>query len=870
MTLPAPIDLERPRRAPRMALNDKLDAICALMEELNLTPKEFMVAFLEQHHDNVSFRRRYWGTETGWDSTKKLILSIKNLTCTNINGRGLWDQFILSEAIEIASKQKPRSGVAPDGAYHNSRTVSEAFFSMEESAIRNEALVERMPFLYNLVSSCLTGNIRPMGFDSATGAKTGSFEELSDEDSDEENAEDSADELDNLDGLVLRKSRDPVSKRANRVKSVARTICAMVAFGRNRRHNGFQLSNGVIFLAAGVTERVSRYLNYIGISSSRRTAHAALQTLGKEAEENFRSRYKLDQSLSIAPLLCYDNLDFQEKVHMNAIGHTSQMFHGTWGYIHQIPPSLLPKLNPDELTKDALNRALHLGSKFTIRPEMFTPTITSTDHWEKTQKSQITRVILEYLAKPKDSRVSLSKSPPAVHPITPEDPKISMLRLMIASDNSAQGVGDVFTGIIQQSGLTPEEFHSRLQIIKGDLGSCNIFDSLRKQRCPASGDHNSLDNVLPIPGAAHTLWNIAQAVFLAHWGNKKLARDTGAWRVLHALGVPVTKPVTKKDFNLMLCHIEKIHEASLLLVANRTHLPLTELLDLSSETIAHWVDLTWDRFCSREAFQCELAKTAPSHMNFLLRLRDFGTIIEAHRAMKAGDHGRLMYMWERWAVMTQGLGKMPHYSKHLPKLIVQLKYILPTSISEVVLNSLLISPSGKAGHFVATDQYLEVLNYWLKYFFNNSGIGTKIDRLKDVFSSSIGILRFLLQLIKIESGAEVVHQSHKNRLSLDSLNNFRRMAQSIGMGQVPSDGIPPSPVPDAYLLGISKLQQEFSQRGLNRFMPYSPGILGMKEADELRASRLPTGNPAELDHHLPSDEESSTEGDAEKELAEES
>jgi hypothetical protein len=127
-------------------------------------------------------------------------------------------------------------------------------------------------------------------------------------------------------------------------------------------------------------------------------------------------------------------------------------------------------------------------------------------------------------------------------------------------------------------------------------------------------------------------------------------------------------------------------------------------------------------------------------MNLLLRVRDFATIIEANRAMKAGDYGRLMYMWERWAIMTQGLGKMPHYSKHLPKLIVQLKYILPTSLAELVLNSLLISPSAKAGHFVATDQYLEVLNYWLKYFFNHSGIGTQIDRLKDVFSSSIGIV----------------------------------------------------------------------------------------------------------------------------------
>jgi hypothetical protein len=78
------------------------------------------------------------------------------------------------------------------------------------------------------------------------------------------------------------------------------------------------------------------------------------------------------------------------------------------------------------------------------------------------------------------------------------------------------------------------------------------------------GNESSLDNVLPIPGAAQTLWNLSQAIFLAYWGNKKHARDTGSWQTLHALGIPANKPVTKKDFNLMMCHMEKIHEANIL------------------------------------------------------------------------------------------------------------------------------------------------------------------------------------------------------------------------------------------------------------------------------------------------------------------
>ncbi|KAA1121213.1 hypothetical protein PGTUg99_025333 [Puccinia graminis f. sp. tritici] len=731
-------------RATRVPMKEKLDAIFNLLEQYNLSPKSFMVAFLEDDEETSAVRRRYYGTQRGWDSTVELLLAIKRLTCTQTEGRARWEEFILAQSIEIVSSQKPRSGAAPNGSYYTSSGLSESFFSSGERAARNDKLVERMPFLYNLILGKLDGEKHPLMAEEPKGTNTPPEGDMSDD----EYSSDSSDEMVNMDGTVFKKSQDPTIRRAKRVETIAHTVCAMVAFGGNRRHNGFQLSNALIFLAAGVTERVSAYLNYIGIASARRTAHAALKTLGKEAAGNLMARFKLDRSSPISPFLCYDNLDFQEKVHMKSVERTSTMFHGTWGYIHSAPEDLITNLDPTELTITALNTSLHLGTKLAIRPEMFTPTKESTDHWESTLKSQITRVILRYLAKPVDSRIKLQKNPPPVHPIKPEDPKIQVLKLMVASDNSAAGVGDVFTGVIQQSGLTPQEFHSRLHIVEGDLGSCNILDSLRRQRVPATGYHNNLDNIVPIPGAAHTLWNISQAVFLAHWGNDKHARDTGAWRTLHALGVQAEKPVTKKDFNLMLCHIEKVHEANLLylvlLVANRAHVPLgADLLQVSTDTISGWVEHTYERFCSREAFEGDLAKSSPAHNNLLLRLRDFATILEAQRAMKDGDYGRLMYMWERWAVMTQGLGKMPHYSRHLPKLIVQLKHVLPHAISQLVLNTLLISPTGKAGHFVATDQYLEVLNYWLKYFFNHSGIGTDIDRLKDVFSSNILVVSTL-------------------------------------------------------------------------------------------------------------------------------
>jgi hypothetical protein len=164
------------------------------------------------------------------------------------------------------------------------------------------------------------------------------------------------------------------------------------------------------------------------------------------------------------------------------------------------------------------------------------------------------------------------------------------------------------------------------------------------------------------------------------------------------------------------------------------------LINMNAGEITRLVEETYETFCTIDARESERASKFTAYGNMLLRIQDFATIVEAVRAMKAGDPGRLMYMWERWAFMTQALPKLPHYSKHLPKLIVMMKEVLPASLARVVESTLLISPTVRPNHFVATDCFLEQQNYWLKYFFNHSGIGTNINRLKDVFSINIPVV----------------------------------------------------------------------------------------------------------------------------------
>ncbi|PLW32104.1 hypothetical protein PCANC_22793 [Puccinia coronata f. sp. avenae] len=158
-----------------------------------------------------------------------------------------------------------------------------------------------------------------------------------------------------------------------------------------------------------------------------------------------------------------------------------------------------------------------------------------------------------------------------------------------------------------------------------------------------------------------------------------------------------------------------------------------------------------------------------------------------------------------------------------------------------------------------TDQFLEVQNYWLKHFFNSSGTGTEIDRLKDVFSINIPILRYLPQLLKIESGSNILHQSHKITLTHLSLNSFIRMANKEDLSKFNPRGFVPQAIPDIYKKGIENLQEEFDKKadGLSQFKPYSPGILKLAEdqaevpinsLDDLsKSDSSRTNNPAETE-----------------------
>jgi hypothetical protein len=266
----------------------------------------------------------------------------------------------------------------------------------------------------------------------------------------------------------------------------------------------------------------------------------------------------------LSPTICIDNIDFEERVHFKSVEKSSHMFHGTWGYVHTLDCTLMEGKDPHDFSMKRFKQAIKDSATLKIEPTMFLPTPEQSSHFRAVIKSQIAQVAMSYIFTTNDPKHLIPLEPPSIDQISAQKPDIAMLKLMLSSDNCAEGIGDILDDIIAQTNLNPTQFFSELQMMEGDLGTIQNLESLWSQQKPSGHMEESLGNIFMLLGAAHTMWNIGQAIYLKHFGDNKKQEDLGAWRTLQALGLPSEKPSEKKDFTLMINNMQKIHEVTLL------------------------------------------------------------------------------------------------------------------------------------------------------------------------------------------------------------------------------------------------------------------------------------------------------------------
>ncbi|KAH9443423.1 hypothetical protein MJO29_008185 [Puccinia striiformis f. sp. tritici] len=392
---------------PKQTKDEKVLSICKLLHTRpnKLTPNEFITHILESQDSKFATLRRLWAVDAGLKSTMSLVKTIRNELARSVIGREAWEEFIQEEAITILSKQAPPKGYYPNGSFQSSATVKDSFFYAHKKETRDAQLTsEHTPFLYNILLATLQNQHGPI---------TRAMEKDVIVNNDIDPTEIPLD----VDAVVYGKLLNGAEQLHKRFHRIVSTVCSIMAFAANRRANALQLTNSVRFLACGVTERVHEYMNYIGLCSSRATAWETLKTLALNAEGNLKIAMAKDPRCPIAPSLCIDNLDIEQKVHELSVGKRSHTYRGTWGYIHLPDQQLVSTLNSSELTLSAYQEAIRNLDALVIEPWMFLPTAKEKDSNVAVWKSQIARVLLKYLADPVDISKATPTEPPPVEQI---------------------------------------------------------------------------------------------------------------------------------------------------------------------------------------------------------------------------------------------------------------------------------------------------------------------------------------------------------------------------------------------------------------------------------------------------------------------
>ncbi|KAH9824861.1 hypothetical protein DFH28DRAFT_920861 [Melampsora americana] len=240
--------------------------------------KKFIQNFLTSTNKVIKEQRGKWGTSTGWKSTKLLMTTIGGLVKDNKeNGLTRWSkEFILEEAKEIVNHQDPPSGEPPNGMFYNSKNVTHTFFDDNAEKDRMSVIESSMDFMHSLIKFKL--GYATVMCDNQIAARMEKHENR-----EREELEDREGDIDG--DTFLKRSPNALPRiEEHRLNKLPAIVCSMISFACNRQHSAMQLQNLLTFLACGVTEKMSNFLHFLGLSLSQQTANEAMDTLTEETE----------------------------------------------------------------------------------------------------------------------------------------------------------------------------------------------------------------------------------------------------------------------------------------------------------------------------------------------------------------------------------------------------------------------------------------------------------------------------------------------------------------------------------------------------------------------------------------------------------
>ncbi|KAK6966647.1 hypothetical protein R3P38DRAFT_2816019 [Favolaschia claudopus] len=116
------------------------------------------------------------------------------------------------------------------------------------------------------------------------------------------------------------------------------------------------------------------------------------------------------------------------------------------------------------------------------------------------------------------------------------------------------------------------------------------------------------------------------------------------------------------------------------------------------------------------------------------------------KAVGFADPGQLIRVLKYWVLAFRGVGQH-NYARECAEVLVRWKYELSNKSQRVLERSWFIHPQGVRGRSIASDLYLERLNFWVKRVFIASGSGVTIEYIIRKGSACVEAFRDITHMV---------------------------------------------------------------------------------------------------------------------------
>lgn len=293
-------------------------------------------------------------------------------------------------------------------------------------------------------------------------------------------------------------------------------VISMLLYVRNRANNILPLMMGLFFRIEGASSKTLATLNEIGLSTSARTIDRARVRLSEQAVAAGRRLFASDGLFSVI----FDNINIYLHKFDQRLSNRNSMIHAT-------NISLLGLHSEATAEGESLKEKLNMrGRRVNDKTgECITITKEDSEQMEAAHVAHITHLLFlhwpghETWEGRKEMKASIREMFPQVRPLAPEKTQTYPMGVVDVNEGSLKGVIDVMTEIQTMSGLTEEEFSSKVRIVKGDLLTSRNIRGARRIRMDDTTTFNQLTYIQELSELFHWALNAVHMLVRVHLGN---------------------------------------------------------------------------------------------------------------------------------------------------------------------------------------------------------------------------------------------------------------------------------------------------------------------------------------------------------------